>query len=67
MDLSHDSLLFNTAAIATDALQGSTRIFCLGGKKPILKNFLSHAAARKNLFRPSRGSGGMLPRKRLKI
>ena len=44
-----------------------SRIFCLGGGgESILKNFWSHAAVRKNSFRPSRGSGGMLPQKILK-
>ena len=37
-----------------------SRIFCLGGKS-ILKKFLSHAAARKNFFRPSRGVRGYTP------
>ena len=33
-----------------------SRIF-VWGDRSILKNCLSHSAARKNLFRPSRGSG----------
>ena len=32
-----------------------------------MKKFLSLAAARKKFFRPSRGSGGMLPQKSLKV
>ena len=36
-------------------------IFCLGERgETILKKFWSHAAARKNFVRPSRGSGDML-------
>ena len=31
------------------------------GGKSILKKFLSHAAARKNFFRPSRGVRGHAP------
>ena len=43
-----------------------SRIFCLGGES-ILKKVLSHAVVRKEFFRPSGGSRGMLPQKILKI
>ena len=41
-----------------------SRIFCLGGSRS-LKKFLEPRRSEKN-FRPSGGSGGMLPRKILK-
>ena len=37
-----------------------SRIFCLGGSRS-LKIFWSHAAVRKNYFRPSRGVQGHAP------
>ena len=43
---------------------------CLGGGGGGVdpkKSFWSQAAARKNVCRPSRESGGMLPQKSLKI
>ena len=42
------------------------RIFCLGGES-ILKKSFEPRGGEKNFFRPSRGGGGMLPRKILKI
>ena len=45
--------------------QGS-KIFCLGGKS-ILKKLFEPRGGEKRCFRPPRGSGGMLPRKILKI
>ena len=46
--------------------RGLSRIFCLGGKS-ILKKIFEPRGGEKKFFRPSRGSGSMLPRKILKI
>ena len=51
---------------ADEKRQGSVYDFLFGGEVDPEK-ILSHAAARKEFFRPSRGAGGMLPQKILKI